>query len=194
MAKTSRGWLRSIGGWLRRRPEGSLPVPTSTPQTPPATAPDPRIGVLLAEWRDIRKSLRAEAARLLAQLTVFIAVSAVLLSGFLRELAGADRASRTVRWLLPGLGLGLAGVFLVLAWGVRAQARALEQRGLQIETAVQVLLPGIGHVRTLALLESLGLDAGEWRHAPLWASAACYALAALGWCALWVALALGVWG
>jgi hypothetical protein len=195
VAKTSRGWIRSVRRWLgRKSDEASLPVQASTPQTPAATAPDPRIGVLLAEWRDIRKSLRAEATRGLAHLTVFIAASGLLLTGFLRQLAVADTATRTIRWLLPGLGIGLAGLFLVLAWGARAHARALERRGLQIETAVQVLLPGIGHVRPLTLLGSLGMEAGEWRYAPLWASTACYAAAALGWAALWVSLALGAWG
>jgi hypothetical protein len=195
MANTSKGWLGSVRRFLRRAPRAgqapALPSAAPAPQTP---ATDPRIGVLLSEWRDVRKSLRAEDTRAFAELAVFLAGAGLLLALALACAATQAPALRAAGWILPGIGIGLATGFLALAWTDRARMRALMERGLQIEAAMQVLLPGIGQVPSLASLGQLSAVCGDAPQSSFRVRCTLYLLAALGWALQWVWQALAYSG
>ena len=192
MATTSKGMIASVRRWLRRAPaqprelvaRGEAPAPASP-------APDPRLAVLLREWREIGRRLRRNADRALFELAVFLGLSIVLLVTQLQRLGTAGAAAHFTGTLLAGVGVVLALAFAILATAGRAQDEALFERGLQIEAAVQLLVPGVGSARSLALLTLDSESAGVWRHARAWLCTAVYVLAAVGWLALAVALALG---
>jgi hypothetical protein len=195
MAHTSKGWLGSVRRFLRRapRPSEATALPGAAPE-PHAPAIDPRIGVLLGEWRDIRKSLRAEDTHAFAELSVFLASGGLLLAMDLACAAASTAALRAAAWVLPGIGIGLAAAFFALAWSARVRTRTLRQRGLQIEAAMQVLLPGVGHVPSLALLGRLTAACGKEPQSGLPARGTLYLTAALCWAGQWVWQGLVHWG
>jgi hypothetical protein len=147
----SGGFIGSVRRWLG----GPRPAPLSAPvaaEREPAGERDPRVQILLAEWQDIRASLRSCDRQRLAQLALFLILSVVLALGYLPIAVASEPRWAPARWALPGLGALLGVVFLALEVGSLAYRREWSRRGRQIETALQVLVPGIGHVRSLALL------------------------------------------
>jgi hypothetical protein len=191
--RRSRGWVAALGRWIKRR--GT--VPASVP--PPARSarietaqPDPRIPLLLEEWKEIRTSLRAAEARDVARLAVFLALEALLGSAYLNLSSVSESVWEVARWVLPGCALAASLLFLVWEWGCQSDERALVRRGRQIETVVQILVPGLGSASALALLsevlpeQSRGLRSGAWARTALYAlvvllSAAALISATAGW-------------
>lgn len=188
----SGGFIRSVRRWLRgaRSTSGSVPVPAAERRAAPAAEADPRIGVMLTEWQDVRESLRFCDRQRLAQLTVFIFASAVLGLGYLPIASASGSLWAPARWVLPSLGLIASAVFLTLELGALAYRREWARRGRQIETAVQALLPGIGPVSSIALLSQF--DPGVTLRVRLATAAigSLYALGLLAWCAVLVAMLL----
>jgi hypothetical protein len=149
----------------------SAPV-VAPPPTP--VAPDPRLTVMLEEWREIRTTSRHTGNVRLAQLALSFACAAFLLVMYLQA------PVRPPGWLVPLIGAGTALGFLALELGVAADARVLGRRGQQIEFAVQTLLPGLGPVQSLATITGLNASAGVRNGT---AVRAVHALLLLGWLA-----------
>lgn len=188
----SRGLMGSVRRWLGGRSAAVSQIPAQPAEPAPAAAAiDRRVDVMLAEWRDVRASLRHADGTRLAQLALFIAGSAAIAGGYLAVAAAPDPRLDLARWALPALGLLVSLVFLALELGSIAYQRALARRGRQIETATQILLPGTGRVRPLALLCDLHIGEGEWARAAVWVAGALYGLALLAWIAALLATALG---
>ncbi len=193
MAETrkSRGFLGSVRRWLgdRRAPLSQMPARPIEPASSAAPV-DRRIDVLLAEWQDIRATLRHTEVGRLVQLAVFVAGSAGIIGGYLAVAAAPDRRLDLARWALASLGLLVSVIFLCLQIGSIAHRRALLRRGLQIETAMQVLVPGIGRVNSLALLSELHAAASDGARAGSWAVGALYGVIAVAWVAALIFTAL----
>lgn len=138
---------------------------------------------MLVEWQDIRAGLRRSDAARLAQLAMFIVGSGAIVAGYLAVAASPRASLDLARWTLPALGLAVSLVFLCLELGSIAHRRALAERGRQIEAAMQILLPGIGRVKSLALLGEFEAGESEWAQAGAWAAGALYALLLAAWAA-----------
>ena len=83
--------------------------------------------ILLAEWKEVRESLRYFGNKRFAQMTVFIAANALL---FHAVYTGLGRLARIEAGLV---GLGLAGLFLVLEYGSSRFWKRFADRGRRIE-------------------------------------------------------------
>jgi hypothetical protein len=188
----SGGFIRSVRRWLRgaRSTPGSAPVPAAERRTPPAGESDPRMGVMLAEWQEVRESLRFCDRQRLTQLAVFIFASALIAIGYLPIAAASDSRWAPARWALPSLGVIVSAVFLTLEVGALAYRREWARRGRQIETAVQVLLPGIGPVSSIALLTQFDPGVSVRVRLATAAIGSLYALGLLAWCAALLAMLL----
>jgi hypothetical protein len=146
----SGGFIGSVRRWLG----GSRPALPSVSVAGDRELPaeDPRVEIMLVEWQDVRTSLRSCDRQRLAHLALFLVVTVILGLGYLLIAAAPESRWTPARWALPALGALLGMVFLALEIGSLAYRREWARRGRQIETALQVLLPGIGSVRPLALL------------------------------------------
>jgi hypothetical protein len=186
----SGGFIRSVRRWLRgaRPVAGSAPVPAAEHRAASAGASDPRLSLMLAEWQDVRESLRYCDRQRLMQLTVFIFASALIALGYLPIAAAVESRWVPARWVLPSVGLVLSAVFLALEVGALAYRHEWGRRGRQIETAVQVLLPGIGHVGSIALLSEFDPGASLRVRLATAAIGSLYALALLAWSAALLAM------
>jgi hypothetical protein len=196
MAERARsgGFLGSMRRWLgARRAVARVPAPAD-PNPAPSRESDPRVEIMLAEWQDVRESLRSLDAQRFAQFAVFIIVSGVILYGYLPIASGAEPRFRLARWALPALGVVVSLVFLALEAGLLAYRREWVRRGRQIETALQVLVPGLGHVSALALLSEFDPDTSVSVRAATGATGALCALMVLAWAAALLAMAFGALG
>ena len=188
----ARHWIASVGRWFRRRsPAGALP-PAPAP-SPAVTAPqvDVRIGVMLEEWKEIRTSLRALASRQFAHLSLYSAVSAALIAAYLRIAVSHDPAAGLARWVLPSLGMLVSIAFLIMEWGLTVSRSELAYRGRQLEACVQILMPGVGHVRSPGLLSGPAVEGDDWLRSGLAASCVLYVLLLLAWAAALASAAAG---
>ncbi len=192
MAETpeSHGFMGSVRRWLGGRRAVVSQMPARPIEPASGAAPDRRVDVLLAEWQDIRATLRHSDGGRLAQLAVFIVGSAAMIGGYLAVAAAAGSRLDLARWALASLGVLVSLVFLCLEIGSIAHRRALLRRGLQIETAMQVLVPGIGRVKSLALLSEFHPSESDGARAGAWAAGALYGLILLGWVAALLFMAL----
>jgi hypothetical protein len=84
----------------------------------------------------------------------------------------------------------VSAVFLTLEAGTLAYRHEWARRGRQIETAVQVLLPGIGPVSSIALLSQFDPGVGMRVRLATAAIGSLYALGLLAWCAALIAMFL----
>ncbi len=170
--------------WLRRSPPaGSAGLPVPPPSLPEAPRTDPRIDVLLLEWQDARVSIRHGIDHALAQIGLFLGLSAALLAAALLAF-GRSGAPAPARLVTPALGIALCVLFQALHSSVIGRVRAFLARAMQIETAVQLLVPGIGHVKTLALCsEPPSAEAGWVRRAQL-TGGVLFGASLLGWLVL----------
>jgi hypothetical protein len=168
-------------------------VSAATAPSPAVAAPqvDARIGVMLEEWKEICASSRELASRQLARLALYSAVSVALVTGYLRLAVSHDPAAGLARWVLPALGVLLSVVFLVMEWGSAATGAELAYRGRQLEACIQILMPGVGHVRSPGLSSGSTLDGDDWLRSGLAASCALYALLLLAWAAALASTAVG---
>ncbi|HTX24003.1 MAG TPA: hypothetical protein VMD03_05055 [Steroidobacteraceae bacterium] len=183
--------MSSVRRWLGGRSTQVSPTVLPDPASPARAELDPRVGVMLAEWQEILASLRACARQRLAQLTVFLAAAALTATAYL-PLATAPAGLRHIaRWMLPALGALLGVVFLILEIGLSAYRHELARRARQIETAIQILLPDIGHVRALALLTDFDPETSAWVRMATWIIAALYGLILLAWMVALLATAVG---
>ncbi len=192
MAETreSRGFMGSVRRWLGGRRAVLSQMPARPIEPASGAAPDRRIDVLLAEWQDIRTTLRHSDSGRLVRLAVFVAGSAATIGGYLAAAAAPGPRLDLARWALASLGLVVSLVFLCWEIGSIKHRRALLRRGLQIETAMQVLVPGIGRVKSLALLSELHPSQSDGAHAGAWAAGGLYGLILLGWVAALLFMAL----
>jgi len=183
------GFMSSVRRWLgAARPAASrAPIPAEH-QTAPVGDADPRLQLMLAEWQDVRASLRFCDRQRLAQLAVFIVASMPIAIGFLAIAVSPDAPWRAVRWALPALGAAVSLIFIALEVGALAYRREWTRRGRQIETAVQVLLPGIGPVSSLALLSEFDPTTTMRVRLAIAAVSALYALALAAWIATLLAM------
>ncbi len=149
---------------------------------------------MLAEWQDVRESLRCCDRQRLAQLTVFVIVSTVMVVAYLAVAAAPEPRWGLARWALPAFGALVSLVFLALEAGSLAYRREWARRGRQIETALQVLLPGLGHVSPLALLSQFDPDTSAPVRLATGAVGALCALMVLAWAAALLARAFGAFG
>jgi hypothetical protein len=193
MAKVAaRNWIASVGRWLRRpTPAGTLPPAPVASAGVTASQIDHRIGVMLEEWKEIRVSLRELASRQFARLALYGAASAALVAGYLHVAASHEPAAGLARWVLPSLGVLVSVIFLVMEWGAAAVASELAYRGRQIEACLQILMPGVGHVRAPALLSSPDIEGDDWLRSGLAASCVLYSLLLLAWAAALASAAVG---
>jgi len=184
--------LSSVRRWLGGRRRAELPgAPVAVDRKSAAAAErDARVEVMLAEWQEIRESLRACERQRLAQLALFLLVSLVLGFGYLPIATAAEARWGTARWALPAFGALLTGVFLSLESGSLAYRREWARRGRQIETAVQVLVPGIGHMSSLALLSQFDPDSRARVRLATAAIGALYALLLVAWATALIVMAL----
>jgi len=155
-----RGLAAAVRRWFRRPTAPPEPVAPLARSPSSAIEPDARIRLLVDEWKVICACLRADQARDLAHLCAFLASSALVCGAYLM-LAGGGAPWRLGRWALPGAGIAVALLFLALECGSQAQQSTRVRRGRQIEAVVQVLMPGIGHMRTLGLLGDELAEAGR---------------------------------
>jgi len=183
------GFMSSVRRWLgAARPTGSrAPLPTEHGTASVGDA-DPRLQLMLAEWQEVRESLRFCDRQRLAQLAIFIVASMLVAIGFLATAVSPDAPRRAVHWALPALGAAVSLIFIALEAGALAYRREWARRGRQIETAVQVLLPGIGHVSSLALLSEFDPSTTVRVRLAIAAVSALYAVAL----AAWIATLLGM--
>ncbi len=183
--------MGSVRRWLGGRRAGVPQIAAQAVEAASAAAPaDRRIEVMLAEWQDIRASLRHSDGTRLAELAVFVAASAAIIAGYLSVASSPDPRLNLARWALASLGLLASLVFLGLQLGAIAHRGALTRRGRQIETAMQILLPGIGRVKSLALLSEFQPAEGEWARSGAWVAGALSIVMLLAWAAALVAMAL----
>ncbi len=147
---------------------------------------------MLAEWQDVRASLRACEHQRLAQLALFLLISVLLAGGYLPIATAAEPRWVPARWALPALGALLALVFLGLEIGSLAYRSEWARRGRQIETALQVLVPGIGPVSPLALLSEFDPQSKASVRLATAAVWLLYALGLLGWVVALLAMALAL--
>jgi len=171
--------------WLRRTPSDAswvLPAAVTPDARPPP--PDPRIEVLLTEWQELRASTRQCADQLYAQLRAFLASQALLAAAVLVQAGRPGVLGTWAPWVLPLLGMGLAGLFLGLTRTLLVQAQGLEQRGLQIEAALQLLLPGVGHVSSLGLFSHPASGESQWRSSTGWLTGSACGASGLIWAAV----------
>jgi hypothetical protein len=188
----ARNWFGRVGRWFRQpAPADASPLVPSA--SPPVTAPqvDARIGVMLEEWKEIRASLRELASRQLARLALYGAVSAALVAGYLRLALSHEPAAGLARWVLPSLGILVSVAFLTMEWGAAATGSELAYRGRQLEACLQLLMPGVAHVRSPALLSGSAADGDDWLRSGLAAACGLYALLLLAWAAALASTAVG---
>jgi hypothetical protein len=185
MAERARsgGFLGSVRRWLgtRRTDVARIPAPAEARSVPSQS--DRRVEIMLAEWQDIRESLRCYDRQRLALLGTFLLVSLAIVAGYLPIAATADVRWVPARWALPAAGMLVSLACLALEIGWLVYRREWSRRGRQIETALQVLLPGLGHVSPLALLSQFDPDASVPVRIATGAIGALYALALLAWAA-----------
>lgn len=184
--------MSSVRRWLGR-PRSEFPgAPVAADRRPAAGAEagDARLEVMLAEWQDVRESLRGCERQRLAQLALFLLVSVFLAFGYLPIATAAEARWVPARWALPALGALLAMVFLALEIGALAYRREWARRGRQIETALQVLLPGMGHVSSLALLSQFDPEPRARVRLATAAVGVLYALMLLAWATALAVMAL----
>ena len=188
----SGGFIRSVRRWFRgaRSSPGSAPVPAAEQRIRPSEASDPRIGIMLAEWQEVRESLRFCDRQRSGQLTAFIFASALIALGYLPVAVAPDSRWAAARWALPSIGVIVSAVFLALEAGTLAYRREWARRGRQIETALQVLLPGVGPVSSIALLSQFDPGVSVRVRLATAAIASLYALGLLAWCAALLAMFL----
>jgi hypothetical protein len=193
MAKgRARNWIATVGRWLHRpAPSGALSAAVAPSPAVAAPQVDARIGVMLEEWKEIRASLRELGTRQLARLALYSAVSVALVTGYLRLAVSHDPAAGLARWVLPALGVLLSIVFLVMEWGAAATGAELAYRGRQLEASIQILMPGVGHVRSPGLSSGPTLDGDDSLRIGLAASYLLYALLLLAWAAALASTAVG---
>jgi hypothetical protein len=184
MAERARsgGLMSSVRRWLgtRRAAVARLPAPAE-PNSAPAGQSDPRLSIMLAEWQDVRESLRCCSRERLAQLAIFLIVSAAIAGGYLPIAAASGPRWGPARWALPAVGVLVSLTFLALEIGSLAYRREWARRGRQIETALQVLVPGVGHVSPLALLSQFDPDTSVSVRIATGAAGALYGLMLLAW-------------
>jgi hypothetical protein len=147
---------------------------------------------MLEEWKEIRASLRALASRQFAHLSLYSAVSAALIAGYLRIAVSHDPAAGLARWVLPSLGVLVSIAFLIIEWGLAVSRNELAHRGRQLEACVQILMPGVGHVRSPGLLSGPAVEGDDWLRSGLAASCVLYLLLLLA-CAAALASAAAGW-
>jgi len=184
--RRSRGWVAALGRWIKRRATvpASVPPPARSARTEIAQ-PDPRIPLLLEEWKEIRASLRAAEARAVVRLAIFLALEVLLGSAYLNLRTASGPLWDVARWVLPGCAFAASLLFLVWEWACQSDERALVRRGRQVETVVQILMPGPGSARALALHSEVlpeqnrGLRSGAWARTALYALVVLLSLAAL---------------
>ncbi|MGH8228880.1 MAG: hypothetical protein ACRET2_03785 [Steroidobacteraceae bacterium] len=184
--------MASMRGWLRgrRATVARVPAPQVAPRADEPAPTDRRLEVWLAEWQDVRASLRHASSERLGRLALFCIASGALAAGYLATLSQA-RPLDIVGWALPGLGVAVCLVFVALEAGAGAYRRACLERGRQIELAVQILLPGLGRVKSLALLADFHPDDGGQMLCGSGAPVALYGVVGLAWIAALTAAALG---
>ncbi len=176
--------------WLGTRRAGvaSVPAPSES-RSDPAAQTDWRVEIMLAEWHDIRESLRCCDRQRLAQLGIFLIVSAAGVAGYLPIATASEPRWTIARWALPMLGMLVSLAFLALEIGALVQRSAWARRGCQIETALQVLLPGIGHVSPLAMLSQFDPQTTVPVRIATGAVGALYGLMLLAWAAALITVA-----
>ena len=179
----SGGLWSSVRRWFGGRPRPQLPTAAAGTErnAPPDAEHEPRVAVLLAEWQDIRESLRAAERQRLAQLALFLLVSVVVIFIYLPIATATTIRWAPARWALPAFGVVLALLFLALELGLLAYRREWSRRGRQIETALQLLVPGIGHVSSLALLTEFDPETSARVRLATAAVGVLYALMLLAW-------------
>lgn len=192
MAETSRSrrWVGSMRRLLSGRRTGASSLPVAPAEEPSRDAvPDPRLDVLLAEWREVQRAVRSAGAQRLARLAVFVVASAAIAGPYLEIVGGANARLALARWVLPALGLLVGLEFLALEAAAQRTARIFERRGLKVEAALNALLPRLGRIQILALATEGAVEGGGEGGA--WALIAFYGLLTLGWLVALVATAVG---
>ncbi len=185
MAERARsgGFLGSMRRWLGTRRDAARVPALSEARSPPLVQSDRRVELMLAEWQDIRESLRSCAHQRLAQLGMFLIVSTAIIAGYLPIATASEPRWIVARSALPVLGILVSAVFLALEVGSLVRLSAWARRGCQIETALQVLLPGIGHVSPIALLSQFDPGTEAPVRIATGAVGALYGLMLLAWAA-----------
>jgi len=179
-------WVGSLRRWLARRRSPGRALASAT--APPAPAvPDPRVPVILEEWREIRASLRQSRALGTVRLVLFVAASAAILECYLVSPLVPGTAG-LARWAWPLFGAALSLALLALDLSAAIDRSELARRGRQLEMALQLLVPGVGPVASLALLSDFAALESEPVRSGNAARCALYAAGALGW---GLAVALG---
>jgi hypothetical protein len=145
---------------------------------------------MLAEWQDVREGLRACERQRLGQLALFLLVSVMLGLAYLPIATAAEPRWGPARWALPAFGALVALMFLALEAGSLAYRGEWARRGRQIETALQLLLPGIGRVSSLALHTEFDPQLSARVRLAAAAVGLLYGLTFTGWVAALAAMAL----
>ncbi len=175
-----RRWVGSLGRWLARRTSSGRALASASAVMPAPAGPDPRVPVILEEWREIRTSLRQSCALGTARLALFVIVSAAILEC---DLVGAVVPSTAgiARWAWPLFGGVLSLVLLALELTAAFGRSELARRGRQLEMALQLLVPGVGPVASLALLSEFAVLESEPVRSGNAARCTLYAAGAVGW-------------
>jgi hypothetical protein len=83
--------------------------------------------ILLAEWKEIRESLRSFGNKRFTQLTVFIAATSFMVNALFGQ------SERTLLISLRIMGIALGILFLVMERRTVKYIRAFAKRGLEVE-------------------------------------------------------------
>jgi hypothetical protein len=191
----SRGVVARVRRWFGRTKAG-VPAVAAGAAAPSSQAvqPDPRIAVLVEEWKELRASLRQCTDRAMAHLRTFLVTAAAIGAAMLLQADGQSALAHAPHWVLPAIGMLLAALFACLTASDLARARSLLPRGLQVETAVELLLPGIGHVRTLGLLSQVPAGETQWLRTIVWLAGVIYGGTLVAFAAVLVATSVGATG